>query len=188
MSNFFKTAFQWPTAIYQSGKRTTATLSFLAIFVVILIQLHAILKVPLLPVFELSFTSIRQVAHLLLDWVIFSWLLWILQAMHFAFTLPFSFPVLPTFPDWGVPPLVKDASIASIVLVRAFEIAYLIVPQADRDSARESTTAAQWVLIRRAQGPIATNIHLFVESLNKGMYQVKDIGSSGNRVGDFGGS
>ena len=141
-----------------------------------IVPLHDALGIQLISGVENVFNAMRAFLHFCLEWAFYRWLAYLVDCLFYLAALLLSVftPVVPHFPHFAVPGWLKDAALGSIVILRAFETSYIIVPRDERDGARAITTAAQWDMIRRAQGPFLKAIHDRIENFNRRMYDVTD--------------
>lgn len=135
------------------------------------------LGIDLVPGLDRTIEAVRCVVHFILYWLFFYWIEALFEFLVYLATLLLSLisAIAPHWPDVSVPAWMKDVTLVSIVLVRAFECAGMIHPPKYREQQRNATTPEQLAAIKCAQGPVLAHIHAFTGVLVRPSYRARDL-------------
>jgi hypothetical protein len=167
-------------ASYHASKSYSKELTYIVTFFMVVVTvsnfLYGIFHFALVPIFEVSFNSFHTFCQLIVQCLIYSWLIYIISSIfyHTMAIISIVFPIVPWWPKLAVPGWVVDIALLSAAITRVFQATDLIVPRSIRAEAESEMTPVMWNDIHAAEGSIWGPIHRSIEGVNAGIWALVD--------------
>lgn len=138
---------------------------------------HRLFGIGLLPFFQATFNAFHEWCHIVLHFLVFSWLTRLAAWLWYGITWVGSLllPIVAWKPHIVIPPLVSDVSLVSVAFTRVFRSTDLIVPRPERAAAENAMTVDHWKEIERLEGRFWGPVHRCLERLNSRIWQLIDV-------------
>jgi hypothetical protein len=173
-----------PSTLFRASHRASKSffkeLTFLGTFFAIVVTisnlLYGIFHFPLIPIFEISFNAFPAFCQLLVEYLIYSWLIYIISWAFYCTLMVISIflPVVAFWPQIVVPGWIVDAALLSAAITRVFQATDLVVPRSARAAAENEMTPAMWNDIHAAEGSFWGPIHRSIEKVNSSIWALVD--------------